>query len=330
MSKRNKKKNRRFTSIIFILSLFFVLFLASAAFAYIKLSKINTVKINQNPSSLGINEQHFNNSSKLQKDFINILIMGIDAQKEVNDAFSADTIMIATIDKQHKELKLTSIMRDSLVNVDGVGDTKLKYAYSYGGPSLLIKTVNQSFNMNIQDYIKVNFSDAESIVDYLGGVEINVKPEEITLLNYYQRDISGLEKKDYTPIKKSGLQNLNGMQAVAYTRIRYVGNYDFERTERQRRVLTEILKKFSGKNIVELSSLSEKLLPYVETSLSNLDVISLGSYIVINKLTKPQQFRIPTDKTYHDYTNPKDGLYYMKWDKQPTIDALHNFIFETT
>jgi anionic cell wall polymer biosynthesis LytR-Cps2A-Psr (LCP) family protein len=120
------------------------------------------------------------------------------------------------------------------------------------------------------------------------------------------------------------------MQAVAYSRIRYVGNYDFERTERQRRVMSEILKKFSGKNVIELSALSDKLLPLVETSLSSGDVLALGSYIVINKLTKPLQFRIPTDKTYHDYINPRDGLYYMKWDKQPTLDALHNFIFETT
>jgi LCP family protein required for cell wall assembly len=249
---------------------------------------------------------------------------------EVNNAYSADTIMIATIDKAHKKLKLTSVMRDSLVDVEDVGDTKLKYAYSYGGPSLLIKTINQNFNMNIQDYVKVDFYEVEKIIDYLGGVQINVEPEEVKILNDYQYDISTREGKTFIPVKKSGNQTLNGMQAVAYSRIRYVGNYDFERTLRQRRVMTEIIKKFSGKNIIELSNLSDKLLPLIETSLDNSDILSLGSYVVINKLTKPEQFRIPTDKTYHDYTNPKDGLYYMKWDKQPTLDALHNFIFETT
>lgn len=331
MSRANRKK-RKSKIIIIITAVFLVLFLGAGFLGYSKLGKIKTGKLDQTPSALGIDENNFKTTNKdigdINKDYINILIMGTDATKEVNNAYSTDSIMIATIDKYHKKLKLTSVMRDSLVNVEKVGATKLKYAYSYGGPQLLVKTVNQSFNMNIKDYVKVDFFDVEKIIDYLGGVQINVEPEEINYINGYQNDISKLEGKSFTPIKKSGLQTLNGMQAVAYSRIRYVGNYDFERTERQRKIMTELFKKFSGKNPIELASLADKLLPLVETSLNKTDIIGLGSYIVLNKLTKPVQFRIPTDKTYHDYTNPKDGLYYMKWDKQPTIDALHNFVFE--
>jgi LCP family protein required for cell wall assembly len=330
MPDRKAKHSKKFWTGLSITVLLLFLFLASAVFAYFKLGKIKTVKLDQSNSNLGINKETLNDPKKSEKNFINILIMGIDAMVEVNNAYSADTIMIATIDKAHKKLKLTSVMRDSLVDVEGVGDTKLKYAYSYGGPSLLIKTINQNFNMNIQDYVKVDFYEVEKIIDYLGGVQINVEPEEVKILNDYQYDISTREGKTFIPVKKSGNQTLNGMQAVAYSRIRYVGNYDFERTLRQRRVMTEIIKKFSGKNIIELSNLSDKLLPLIETSLDNSDILSLGSYVVINKLTKPEQFRIPTDKTYHDYINPKDGLYYMKWDKQPTLDSLHNFIFEAT
>ncbi len=330
MSDRKSKSSKNFWVGLSITIILLVLFLTSAAFAYFKLGKIKTVKLDQSQSSLGINEETLKDPKKSESDFVNILIMGIDAMVEVNNSFSADTIMIATIDKAHKKLKLTSVMRDSLVAVEGIGDTKLKYAYSYGGPSLLIKTVNQNFNMNIKDYVEVDFYEVEKIIDYLGGVEINIEPEEVKILNDYQYDIAKREGKNFVPLKKSGLQTLNGMQAVAYSRIRYVGNYDFERTLRQRRVMAEVIKKFSGKNIIELSNLSDKLLPLIETSLNKGEIISLGSYVVINKLTKPEQFRIPTDKTYHDYTNPKDGLYYMKWDKQPTIDALHNFIFETT
>jgi LCP family protein required for cell wall assembly len=291
--------------------------------------------LDQTPAALGIDENNFNASIKDTvkdptnvEDYKSILIMGIDAMEEVNNSYSADSIMIATIDKHNKKLKLTSVMRDSLVAVEGHDDTKLKYAYSYGGPQLLVKTINQNFNMNIKDYVKVNFFDVEKIIDYLGGVQINVQSSEIDILNNYQKNISSLEGKSYIPIKKSGVQTLNGMQAVAYSRIRYVGNYDFQRTERQRAVITEMLKKFSNKNVIEMTAIADKLLPLVETSLSKNEIISLGSYIVLNKLTKPVEFRIPTDKTYHDYTNPKDGLYYMKWDKEPTIEALHKFIFE--
>jgi LCP family protein required for cell wall assembly len=291
--------------------------------------------LDQTPAALGIDENNFNASIKDNvkdptnvEDYKSILIMGIDAMEEVNNSYSADSIMIATIDKHNKKLKLTSVMRDSLVAVEGHDDTKLKYAYSYGGPQLLVKTINQNFNMNIKDYVKVNFFDVEKIIDYLGGVQINVQSSEIDILNNYQKNISSLEGKSYIPIKKSGVQTLNGMQAVAYSRIRYVGNYDFQRTERQRAVITEMLKKFSNKNVIEMTAIADKLLPLVETSLSKNEIISLGSYLVLNKLTKPVEFRIPTDKTYHDYTNPKDGLYYMKWDKEPTIEALHKFIFE--
>jgi polyisoprenyl-teichoic acid--peptidoglycan teichoic acid transferase len=331
-----KTINKKRKTIIIIALLFIILFLVPAFFLYSKLAKIKIGGLDQTPAALGIDNNNFNDAIKdtvkdpanIEKDFVNILIMGIDAMKEVNDSYSADSIMVATIDKYNKKLKLTSIMRDSLVTVEGYGDTKLKYAYSFGGPQLLVKTVNQNFNMNIKNYVKVDFFDVEKIIDYLGGVQINVEAAEINILNDYQKNISSLEGKSYTPIKKSGLQTLNGMQAVAYSRIRYVGNYDFERTERQRRVMTEVLKKFSDKNALELAGVADKLLPLVETSLGKSEIIGLGSYIVLNKLTKPIQFRVPTDKTYHDYTNPKDGLYYMKWDKQPTIDALHSFIFE--
>jgi LCP family protein required for cell wall assembly len=220
-------------------------------------------------------------------------------------------------------------MRDSRVSVEGHGEQKLKYAYSYGGPQLLIKTINRSFKMNIKDYVKVDFFNFEKIINYVGGVDIDVKANEINLLNDYQKNIAKLEKSNYIPVKKAGLQTLNGKQAVAYCRIRYVGNNDFERTERQRRVMSEILRKVSHENLTQMSSSLDKILPFVETSLKKSEMISLGSYVLMNGITKPDQFRIPTDQNYHDYTDPKDNLYYMLWDKEPTINALHKFIFET-
>lgn len=326
--KDRNKKSQKMKVIIIITVVFLIFFLLPAFFVYNKLSKVENVKIDETPAALGIDESSFKTPERSEKDIVNILIMGIDADQEANNANSADTVMIATIDKYHKKLKLTSIMRDSLVNVEGKGDTKLKYAYSYGGAQLLIKSVNQNFNMNIKDFVKVDFGDVEKIVDYLGGVDINIKTSEVNILNDYQKNLASLAKQSYKPITKSGMQTLNGIQAVAYSRIRYVGNVDFERTERQRTVMTELLKKFSEKNLFELSNITDKLLPLVETSLKKTEIIDLGSYVVLNKITKPEQFRIPSDKYYHDYTNPKDNLYYMKWDKQPTIDELHNFIFE--
>lgn len=314
---KNKKGFKIFASILVIL-----IIATSGTWFFVnsKLSKIKTNKIDE--SKLSINEDKF----KSKDDFINILLIGVDIDKEANGTNSADSILIATLDKKNKEFKLTSVMRDSMVNAENHDNIKLKYAYSYGGPELLIKTINSNFNMNIKDYVKVNIFDLEKIINYLGGVSINIKSEEINQVNSTMSQVAHLTNNKYIPIKEAGLQQLDGRQAVAYSRIRYVGNVDFERTERQRRVLNEVFKKLTQQNVIELSKSMDNILPYVETSLSKGELISLGSYVLINKINKIEQFRIPTDDNYHDATI--NGLYYMKWDKEPTIDKLHNFIFE--
>ncbi|GLC29723.1 LCP family protein [Clostridium omnivorum] len=326
MTRNRKNKHKKHKGIkAFAIILTIMVVITSGALFYLngKLSKIKINKIDD--ENLSIDENSFKSNDKSEDNFVNILLMGIDIDKEVNDSNSADSIMIATIDKTHKKLKLTSIMRDSYVDVEGHGNTKLKYSYSYGGPELLIKTVNKNFNMNVKDYVKVDINNLGKIIDYLGGVSINVQPDEVNLINSYMEGASKVYKFKYAAIKKSGLQVLNGAQAVAYCRIRYVGNVDFQRTERQRTVLTEISKKLSQKGLLGLPKASDNILPYVETSLSKTELLSLGSYVLINKITTPEQFRVPTDDNYHDSTI--NGLYYMKWDKEPTIDKLHNFIF---
>lgn len=152
----------------------------------------------------------------------------------------SDTIMILSIDKQHDKLKLTSIMRDTYISVDGHGMTKITHAYAYGGPQLAVKTINQNFNMNIKDYVTVDFFGLEKIIDSIGGVQINVEKAEVPVMNSYITETSRIEKTVPTFVQSSGLQTLNGSQAVAYSRIRYVGNADYKRTQRQRTVLEQL------------------------------------------------------------------------------------------
>lgn len=326
MTRNEKNKDKKHKGIkVFAIILTIIVVITSGSLFYLN-SKLSKIKINKiDDKNLSIDENSFKSNDKSEDNFVNIVLMGIDIDKEVNNSNSADSVMIATIDKTHKKLKLTSIMRDSYVDVEGHGNTKLKYAYSYGGPELLIKTINKNFNMNIKDYVKVDINNLGKIIDYLGGVSINVQPDEVNLINSYMEGASKIYKFKYTTIKKSGLQVLNGAQAVAYCRIRYVGNVDFQRTERQRTVLTEISKKLSQNGLLGLPKESDNILPYVETSLNKTELLSLGSYVLMNKMTKPEQFRVPTDDNYHDTTI--NGLYYMKWDKDPTINKLYSFIF---
>jgi polyisoprenyl-teichoic acid--peptidoglycan teichoic acid transferase len=161
---------------------------------------------------------------------------------------------------------MTSIMRDIYVDFEGQTINKINYAYHFGGPQFAIKTINEKFDLNIKDYIKVDFEGLVSIMDAFGGVEINVKDYEVSEMQSYG-------------IKKAGTYNLTGKQALGYSRIRHVGKWDYERTQRQRTVLDSLFNKAKAKGAGAAMSLVSKILPSIETSMTNADIIELGNKI---------------------------------------------------
>ena len=208
------------------------------------LSKISSIENNLNKDDLGINEDLINNSEELSNGkIITIAAFGLD-RRTSDETPRSDAIMLITIDSSQKKVKLISIMRDLYVNIDGVGKDKLNHAYFYGGPSLSIKTLNNTFNLNIEDYISLDFFNLPKIIDELGGIELDVKSEEINNLNKYIKENQRLlgVSGDHT-IKSSGVQTLSGIQALSYARIRSVGDGDFERTDRQRKVIIAMIDK---------------------------------------------------------------------------------------
>jgi polyisoprenyl-teichoic acid--peptidoglycan teichoic acid transferase len=298
-----------------------------------KLSKINIQEITETPQQLLIDEEKFKNPEKSEEDFVNILLLGIDSRDVSKDPGRSDSMIIATVDKKHKKLKLTSLMRDTLVEMEGKGPMKgqnqdrLNHAYAYGGPLLTMKTINHNFDMNIKDYVKVDFWGLEKIIDSIGGVNINVKESEIPYVNSYMEETSSIKKENYSTVKKAGLQKLNGRQAVAYSRIRYIGT-DYERTERQRKVLSEVFAAVSQKSTLDLYKIIDTALPYMETSLEKKAIIDLASVVAVDKVTTVQQYRVPEDKL--GFSTTVNGVpYFIDWKKDETIKNLHNFIFET-
>ena len=330
-----KKKLTKSRKVKIILIVLIVLCVLAAIPFYIinhKLGKIDIEKINETPKELLIDEDKFKAPEKSEKDFVNILLLGIDSRDTSKDPGRSDSMIIATLDKKHNKIKLTSLMRDTLVDMEGHGpmeglnQDRLNHTYAYGGPILTMKTINQNFDMNIKNYVKVDFWGLEKIIDIVGGVNINVRDEEIPYINSYMTETSKIKKESSTPIKKSGLQKLNGRQAVAYSRIRYIGT-DFERTERQRKVLTELFKALSKKGTLDLYKIIDNALPYVETSLDKSEIISLSSAIVLNKTSNVEQYRIPDDKS--QFSTIVRQQYFIGWKKDETISKLHNFIYET-
>jgi polyisoprenyl-teichoic acid--peptidoglycan teichoic acid transferase len=319
-------------AIIFLVGIFFA---GSIIYVKSKLAHIQTVVISKEPSELGIDTNRFKPSDETDKkdgivpntDITNILLLGTDSRDPESDAGGSDTIIILTLDKVHNKLKLTSIMRDSLVTIDGRGEQKLTHAHAYGGALLTLKTINKNYDLNIMDYVQINFFGFEKVIDYLGGVPIDITESEIPVANTYIKQMSKIEKKSPTLITSPGLQTLNGIQAVAYARIRYVGNADFKRTERQRTILSALFNKLSKTNPIDIPAMLDIIAPSIETSLKTDTILNNATYILLHKMTTLEQQRVPYDGLYKNAVVDRRDV--VLWDKEPTIARLHKFIFET-
>lgn len=218
-------------------------------------------------------------------------------------------------------------MRDIYITIDGIGKDKLNHAYFYGGPALSLKTINNTFNMNVEDYVSVDFFNLPTIIDDLGGIELDIKKSEINNLNkYIQENQSLLNISGEHLIKESGVQTVSGIQALSYARIRDVGDGDFERTERQRKVILAMIEKAQSISPLKLSKLLEKNIDAIETSLSLNKILSLGANLLLNKYTI-EQTRIPFEGDYDDGGRIIDGIWYLTFDKETTVNKFKNYIY---
>ncbi|MBU3205246.1 LCP family protein [Clostridium algidicarnis] len=325
--KNNKRKNikRKRRRVIYVL-LFILLFIVGLGSSYIfnLLDKVKTNVISKNKEDLGIHSDvsdAFDNSN-----VINIALFGLDKRSD-DEPGRSDATMVITIDKENDKLKMSSIMRDSYVNIDGHGKDKLNHAHAFGGPELALKTINQNYKLNVKDYVSINFSNMEKLIDALGGVTVDVKKEEIEQINLYVKDLNLSNNGSSGYISKAGSQKLNGVQALAYTRIRYVGNGDFERTDRQRVVLNSMFETIKSSGVSQYPSIVSKLLPLVETSLSKTDILKLGTEVMVNGKMTIEQERFPVDGYYKDGGEMIKGVWYLPFDSEATIKQMQDYIF---
>lgn len=324
-----KKKSILKKIIITLFALIVLIVSASGIYVIQELNKIDRNEIPLNDAGIDFSSEDnvVNKYKDFTSDITNIALFGIDSRDEkIGDVSHSDSTMILSIDKKHKKIKLSSILRDSYVKVPGHGETKFNEAYAYGGPELSVKTLNQTFNLNIEDYVTVDFSGLTEIINYLGGIEIDVKKSEIAQINKYGKEIAQIMKETYKPVTNEGFQVLNGHQATAYARIRKVGNGDFERVERQKTVLIKIAKKIQDKGISSYPSVISTLIPYVETSASNREILSIGTNCILYDITEIDWYRFPLD----GYCNSliQNNQWYLWIDKKKTTEHLHKFIYE--
>ena len=276
MANKKTKKKRKGLKIFGIIVLILIIMLGAivgAGYWFIsdKFSKMQQVDINE--EELNVSAQAEENLSEYR----NIAIFGVDSRSNnLEQGNRSDCIIIASINNNTKEVRLISVYRDTYVQIEGHGLDKITHAYSYGSAPLAIKTLNTNLDLNIKEFVTVNFDSVAEAVDQLGGVNINIESqEELKYLNSYIDETAKVTGKSNAKVSGTGRQHLNGVQAVAYSRIRYTAGGDYKRTERMRTVIEAMVDKIKTKSIGEINSFIDFMMPKVYTNITAGDIISL-------------------------------------------------------
>lgn len=317
---KNKKKKRRKThklrnAVIVILCIIAAAVSALYGYAYKTLSGMECIPLDEN--DLGIETAEYEGVR-------NIALLGVDSRTDSNTGRS-DAIVILTIDKKHKKIKLTSIARDTYVSVDGHSKDKLTHAYAYGKSQLAVKTLNQNFDLEIKDYVTMNFFGLARVIDYIGGVTVDVDEKEMKELNqniFSEMRYLGVECPDLT---SAGTQLLSGPQAVCYARIRHTDS-DIERGNRQKEVLMAMFAAVKKMNPLKLPKVAKMAVSECETSLTENDIMSLGLWAVFCS-PEFEQLSIPNENVPSS-GKIINGVWYYVYDLNTAKKEIRDYIYE--
>ena len=306
------------------------------AILYGYIGRVFDRSFNDDKDNLGINKV-------IDDKIINVALFGLDTRGVNSFSGNSDSIMILSINTKSKKVKVMSVMRDSLVPIERNGKitySKINAAYGWGGPELAVKTLNQNFNLDISDYATVNFYGMVDIIDAVGGIEATITEDELydkgpekPGLNGCMGEICkylGLNVNKYK-ITKAGTQHLNGVQAVAYSRIRYCKSVwdtsnDYGRTDRQRHVMQELFNKATKLKKSQYISLANALIPCTKTSMSTSEILSIAASVLLNS-PQFEQYRIPQNEFLMPAPSGSFGsvLYY---DLDFVSKLIHGIIYD--
>ncbi|MCD8396579.1 MAG: LCP family protein [Lachnospiraceae bacterium] len=261
-------------------------------------------------------------------DIYNVLLIGVDRQDQTWNG-NSDCMILVSINKADNRVTMVSLMRDTYVNIPGVGYKKLNAAYAYGGGPLLCETITETYKIEVEKYVAVDFWDLVDIIDIIGGVDLEITAEEAEVANGYIWDmctrLMDIDPDEHYFPTSGGSVHADGVQAVAYARNRYVGNSDFERTERQRYVLTQLMEEVKDMSLAQMTSAMQSILEYVMTNISETEIWSMVTEVPEMLEYEFEMSRVPYDNMYSTiYVNGQDML-VPDWDE--TLEILHDFIY---
>ena len=323
MSKKTNGKTKKngglrvFLKVVLVILIILLIFFGAVTwYAYSKLSKINYVKLDNIVINEGVTEQ--------LKGYRNIAIFGIDARANTYSNSRSDCIIIVSINQDTNDIKLTSVYRDTYLYIDGHGYDKITHAYAYGGPELAINTLNKNLDLNITEFVAVNFDAVMDIIDAIGGVSLDVDADELGYMNKYISDINIEMHRNSGKVSGTGYKDLNGVQALAYSRVRYTAGGDFKRSERMREVLTATFSKAKSLNLGQLNKLADILLPKIYTNVSSTEILGL--------LPTIYQYSMDTgDGWPYENKDYNPGVYYAApVTLERNVQKLHENLFGNT
>lgn len=307
------------------LGVILLLFLGVIIYIYSKLNKIDTQKIRA--EDIVINEEvKLNRELDLGEGYKNVALFGVDSRDgNLGEGNRTDCIIVASLNNETKEIKMVSVYRDTLLNLSEGTYQKCNAAYSYGGPVMAINMLNMNLDLDIEDYVTVDFGAIADAIDLLGGVEIDLTEEELPYLNQYLTETANSAGKQTYFIGTPGLQLLDGVQATTYARIRSTAGGDFTRTERQRLVIEKMFEKARTADLGTINEIIDKVFPQVSTSFTIQEILMYAS--AYSDYTLSDNMGFPVDKS----TDTVSGLgsIVIPENLSSNVTKLHEFLFGT-
>lgn len=304
-----------------------VCFLTSAAlYVAAQWSKIDSQQIKA--EDLIINQEvQEKKDIDLGEGYTNIALFGVDSRDgNLGEGNRTDTIIVASLNNETKEIKMVSVYRDTLLNLSEGTYQKCNSAYSYGGPTMAVNMLNMNLDLDIEDYVTVDFGAISDVIDLLGGIEITITEEEVAPFNKYIGETARTAGKEAHKLEKAGTYLLDGPQATTYARIRSTAGGDFTRTERQRLVIEKAVEKIQKADIMTINEIINEVFPQISTSFSLQDILYYAQAYSEYKLLENTGF--PFDQT----TDTVSGLgsIVIPQDLTSNVAQLHEFLFGET
>jgi len=284
----------------------------------VKLGKINSEDINADDIIMS------DEAGISGEGYTNIALFGIDSRTgELEKGTRTDCLIVASLNNKTKEVKMVSVYRDTVLDIEDNYLQKCNAAYAFGGPTQAINMLNKNLDLNIQDYATVDFAAIANAIDMLGGLEIEIKPEEIKPLNKFVKETARVAGKKAHTVSEPGLQLLDGVQATTYARIRSTAGGDFTRTERQRLVIEKIVEKAQQTDIATINKMIDELFPTIKTSFSAAEILSYAKDFMKYKIAGSEGF--PFDKTTATISGL--GSIVIPVTLADNVSKLHEFLY---